>query len=135
MFFQFLICIVPDEVLQKRCARFSMRHNAGGILTHVDGTSISAIGYLPQDIIGKSVMDFYHPSDMELIKDAYATVAFNSTLKISPLYRSKPYRFQIQNGCYITMETEWTSIRNPRSNHLESIIGYNRVLRGIKYIR
>lgn len=106
-----------------------MRHTADGILTHVDGTSVAAIGYLPQDIVGKSIMDFYHPSDMALMKDIYETVALNS-VKESKLWRSKPYRFQIQNGCYITLETEWTSILNQWSHQMEFVIGHNRVLQG-----
>lgn len=129
MTFFIVYSTVPDEILQNSCTQFSMRHTAGGILTHVDGTSVAAIGYLPQDMIGKSVMDFYHPGDMALMKDVYETVAVNS-VKNSTLYRSKPYRFQIQNGCYITLETEWTSIINPWSHQLEFIIGHNRVLRG-----
>lgn len=47
-------------------------------------------------------------------------------------FYSKPYRFLINNGSWITLETEWTSFVNPWSKKLEFIIGHNRVLKGPK---
>jgi period circadian protein len=29
------------------------------------------LGYLPHDILGKSVLDFYHPEDLPLLKEVY----------------------------------------------------------------
>lgn len=43
---------------------------------------------------------------------------------------SKPYRFLIQNGCYILLETEWTSFVNPWSRKLEFVVGHHRVFQG-----
>jgi period circadian protein len=31
------------------------------------------LGYLPQDMLGKCVLEFYHPEDMPFIKDIYQT--------------------------------------------------------------
>lgn len=124
-----LISTVPDEILSHRSPKFSTRHTALGILSHVDGTSVAAFGYLPQDIIGKPIMDFYHPDDLEMLKTIYETVMQNGQTA-GASFCSRPYRFLIRNGCYVTLETEWTSFVNPWSRKLEFVIGNHRVLIG-----
>lgn len=44
------------------------------------------------------------------------------------LFQSKPYRFLVQNGDYVTVETEWTSFVNPWTKKLEIIINHHRVI-------
>lgn len=61
--------LVPDEA--RRSAKFRMRHTASCILTHVDPDVVTNFGYLPQDMLGKSVFDFYHPEDMPFLKEVY----------------------------------------------------------------
>lgn len=117
-------------MLLERSPKFSTRHTASGLLTHVDGTSVSALGYLPQDIIGKPVMDFYHPNDMGLLKEIYETVMTKGQTA-GASFCSVPYRFLIKNGCYVMLETEWTSFINPWSRKLEFVIGHHRVVKGI----
>lgn len=41
------------------------------VYTHVDSEVVMYFGYLPQDIIGKSVFDFYHPEDLPYLKEVY----------------------------------------------------------------
>lgn len=113
---------------QRDNTKFTTRHTAGGILSSVDGTA-SLLGFLPQDMLGRKIMEFYHPEDMLLLKDVYETImAKGQTAGAS--FCGKPYRFLAHNGCYITVETEWSSFVNPWSHHLEFVIGYHRVLRG-----
>jgi hypothetical protein len=50
---------------------FVTRHLASCKLCHVDPESIPYLGYLPHDIQGKSVLDFYHPEDLPLLKEVY----------------------------------------------------------------
>lgn len=118
---------VPDEVLSSRSPKFSTRHTASGVLTHVDGASVGAFGYLPQDIIGRSIMNFYHPEDMALLKKTYGTV-MQKGKTAGASFCSQPYRFLIRNGNYIMLETEWTSFVNPWSRKLEFVNGHHRVL-------
>uniref|UniRef100_A0A7G3A994 Period circadian protein n=5 Tax=Lutzomyia TaxID=252607 RepID=A0A7G3A994_LUTLO len=119
----------PDEIMCHRSPKFSTRHTAAGILSHVEGNSVGAFGYLPQDMIGRSIMDFYHPEDFSYLREVYETVMrVGKTAGAS--FCSKPYRFLAHNGFYITLETEWTSFVNPWSRQLEFVIGHHRVLRG-----
>jgi period circadian protein 2 len=64
-----------------------------------------------------------------LLKDIYFTVMEKGQTK-GASFNSKPYRLRIQNGCYITMETEWTSFVNPWTRQLEFVIGHHHVLKG-----
>jgi period circadian protein 2 len=73
-------------------------------------------------------MEFYHPEDMPLLKEVYETILVKGQTGAS--FVGKPYRFLTHNGCYITVETEWSSFINPWSHHLEFVIGYHRVLKG-----
>ncbi|XP_017871031.1 PREDICTED: period circadian protein isoform X2 [Drosophila arizonae] len=123
---------VPDEILSPKSPKFAIRHTATAIISHVDNASVSALGYLPQDLIGRSIMDFYHHEDLAIMKDTYEKVMKKGQTAGSS-FCSKPYRFLIQNGCYILLETEWTSFVNPWSRKLEFVVGHHRVFQGPKH--
>ncbi|XP_011171926.2 period circadian protein isoform X2 [Solenopsis invicta] len=105
---------------------FTTRHTATCHLSHVDPDIVQYFGYLPQDMVGCSLFDFYHPEDLPFIKDIYETVM---RLEGSS-FRSKPYRFAVQNGGYVVLETEWSSFVNPWTKKLEFVVGQHRVLKG-----
>ncbi|XP_055318755.1 period circadian protein isoform X2 [Sitodiplosis mosellana] len=120
---------VPDEAMKKQNAKFTTRHTAAGILVHIDGTSVSAIGYMPQDIIGKSILDLFHPDDMIILKTA-SELLMKNTQVADGRVSTPPYRFLIKNGCYITLETKWTRVFNPWSRKLEFVNGDHCILKG-----
>lgn len=45
-------------------------------------------------------------------------------------FRSKPYRFIVQNGSFVVLETEWSSFINPWTKKLKFVVGQHRVLKG-----
>jgi len=60
---------------------FTTRHTATCHLCHVDPDVVQYFGYLPQDMVGRSLFDFYHPEDLPFIKDIYETVSMNPKRK------------------------------------------------------
>ncbi|KAG8187134.1 hypothetical protein JTE90_004880 [Oedothorax gibbosus] len=114
----------PEEI--PLMSAFTTRHTSSCHFSHVDGSAIPYIGYLPQDLIGLSIFDFYHIDDMPQLKDIYELVAKER----GSSFLSKPYRFKIQNGCYISLETEWSCFISPVTHKLEFVIGQHRVLKG-----
>lgn len=60
----------PDEI-PVNPAKFVTRHSASCHYGHMDSDAINYLGHLPQDLIGNSVLDYYHPEDMGLMKDIY----------------------------------------------------------------
>lgn len=63
----------PEETIISSV--FTTRHNATCYLSHVDPDVVQYFGYLPQDMVGRSLFDFYHPEDLPFIKDIYETVS------------------------------------------------------------
>ncbi|KYN27786.1 Period circadian protein [Trachymyrmex cornetzi] len=114
----------PEETIISSV--FTTRHTATCHLSHVDPDVVQYFGYLPQDMVGRSLFDFYHPEDLPFIKDIYGTV-----IKLEgSSFRSKPYRFAVQNGSCVILETEWSSFINPWTKKLEFVVGQHRVLKG-----
>lgn len=60
---------MPEE--RRKTPNFGMRHTAACIFSHVDPDVVTNFGFLPQDMLGKSVFDFYHPEDMPFLKELY----------------------------------------------------------------
>ena len=92
----------------------------------MDEMAIPYIGYLPQDIEGADIFNFYHPADLVFIKEAYENIMADQ----GKPFKSRPYRFKIKNGAYITVETNWSCFINPWSKKLEFIDGKHTVLKG-----
>ncbi|XP_076642718.1 period circadian regulator isoform X1 [Halictus rubicundus] len=114
----------PEETIISSI--FTTRHTATCHLSHVDPDVVQYFGYLPQDMVGRSLFDFYHPEDLPFIKDIYETVIRLEGAS----FRSKPYRFGVQNGSHVVLETEWSSFINPWTKKLEFVVGQHRVLKG-----
>ncbi|XP_073973608.1 period circadian regulator isoform X3 [Rhodnius prolixus] len=106
--------------------KFITRHSANCHLCHVDPGVTLYFGYLPQDILGRSVLDFYHPEDLHFMKEVYEAVMKEQ----GHPFKSKPHRFRCQNGGYALVETELSSFINPWTRKLEFIICQHTVLRG-----
>lgn len=65
---------------------------------------------------------------MLYLKEVYDTVITNGKTSGAP-FLSKPYRFLVQNGCYVSLETQWKSFINPWSQKMEYVSAH-RVLQG-----
>lgn len=67
----------PEETIISSI--FTTRHTETCHLSHVDPDVVQYFGYLPQDMVGRSLFDFYHPEDLPFIKDIYETVSMSLT--------------------------------------------------------
>ncbi|XP_025834340.1 period circadian protein-like, partial [Agrilus planipennis] len=119
--------VAPNE--EKNLPKFNMHHTAASTVTYVDSDIVKNFGFMPQDILGRSVFDFYHPEDMPLLKEVYEA-ALSQCQIAGAVYRSKPYRFAVQNGGFATIETDWSCFFNPWSRKLEIVIGMHNILKG-----
>ncbi|RZF35931.1 hypothetical protein LSTR_LSTR008501 [Laodelphax striatellus] len=106
---------------------FVTQHSTTMCLTHVDNDVIPYFGYMPHDMIGRSVFDFYHPDDLPYLKEVYKNVLKD---KSQPYRGGKPYRFRTQNGTYALVETDWCGFVNPWTKKLEFIIGQHYIVKG-----
>ncbi|XP_057701649.1 period circadian protein homolog 3 isoform X2 [Corythoichthys intestinalis] len=103
---------------------FTTTHSPGCVFLEVDDRAVPLLGYLPQDLIGTSLLTTIHPDDRALMLSMHRKV-----LKYAgqPPFEHSPVRLRCQNGDYITLDTSWSSFINPWSRKVAFIIGRHKV--------
>ena len=107
---------------------FVSKHTSQGKFSWFDECAISYTGHLPQNIIGADIFEYFHPADLVILKEAFDVVMAEPGKPC----KSKPLRFRINNGGYITISSWWSSFINPWSKQLEFIHGKHMVTQGPK---
>ncbi|XP_077384806.1 period circadian protein homolog 3 [Festucalex cinctus] len=112
----------PRIPMDKRI--FTTTHSPGCVFLEVDDRAVPLLGYLPQDLIGTSLLTSIHPEDRALLLSMHRKV-----LKYAgqPPFEHSPVRLRCQNGDYITLDTSWSSFINPWSRKVAFIIGRHKV--------
>uniref|UniRef100_A0AAR2LR19 PAS domain-containing protein n=1 Tax=Pygocentrus nattereri TaxID=42514 RepID=A0AAR2LR19_PYGNA len=106
---------------------FTTTHSPGCVFLEVDDRAVPLLGYLPQDLIGTSLLTCIHPEDRMLMLTMHRKV-----LKYAgqPPFEHSPVRFRSQNGDYVTLDSSWSSFVNPWSRKVAFIIGRHKVRTG-----
>ncbi|XP_062819495.1 aryl hydrocarbon receptor nuclear translocator 2 isoform X1 [Anolis carolinensis] len=99
---------------------FLSRHNSDGIITFVDPRCISVIGYQPQDLLGKDILEFCHPEDQNHLRES-----FQQVVKLKGQVLSVMYRFRTKNREWMLIRTSSFTFQNPYSDEIEYIICTN----------
>ncbi|XP_056590239.1 period circadian protein homolog 3 isoform X2 [Triplophysa dalaica] len=115
----------PRIPMDKRI--FSTTHSPGCVFLEVDDRVVPLLGYLPQDLIGTSILTCLHPDDRLLMLAMHRKI-----LKYAgqPPFEHSPIRFRCQNGDYVTLDSSWSSFINPWSRKVAFIIGRHKVHTG-----
>lgn len=109
---------------------FVSKHTSQGKFSWFDECATAFTGHLPQNIIGADIFDYFHPADLGIIKETFDAVM---SWPGKPC-KSKPYRFKVNNGGYVTITSWWNSFINPWSKQLEFIHGKHVVTQGPKVV-
>lgn len=112
----------PRIPMDKRI--FTTTHSPGCVFLEVDDRAVPLLGYLPQDLIGTSLLTCIHPDDRLLMLSMHRKVLKYAGQ--SPFEHS-PVRLRCQNGDHITLDTSWSSFINPWSRKVAFIIGRHKV--------
>ncbi|XP_069796311.1 aryl hydrocarbon receptor nuclear translocator-like isoform X4 [Narcine bancroftii] len=99
---------------------FLSRHSANGVFTFVDHRCLGTIGYQPQELLGKNIVEFAHPEDKDLLRDSFQQVI---TLKGQVL--SVMFRFQTKSRDWVVIRTSCFTFQNPYSDDIEYIVCTN----------
>ncbi|NWU61138.1 PER3 protein, partial [Pterocles burchelli] len=112
----------PRIPMDKRI--FTTTHTPGCVFLEIDDRAVPLLGYLPQDLIGTSILMYLHPEDRALMIAIHRKI-----LKFAgqPPFEHLPIRFCTQNGDYVTLDTSWSSFVNPWSRKVVFIIGRHKV--------
>ncbi|XP_073692821.1 aryl hydrocarbon receptor nuclear translocator 2-like [Garra rufa] len=106
---------------------FLSRHNSDGIITFVDPRCINVIGYQPQDLLGKDILEFCHPEDQSHLRES-----FQQVVKLKGQVLSVMYRFRMKNREWMLIRTSSFTFQNPYSDEIEYIICTNT---NVKYVK
>uniref|UniRef100_A0A8D0GAN0 Aryl hydrocarbon receptor nuclear translocator n=1 Tax=Sphenodon punctatus TaxID=8508 RepID=A0A8D0GAN0_SPHPU len=99
---------------------FISRHNTECVFTFVDHRCVATIGYQPQELLGKDIVDFCHPEDQQLLRDS-----FQQVVKLKGQVLSVMFRFRSKNREWLWMRTSSFTFQNPYSDEIEYIICTN----------
>ncbi|KAM8790473.1 period circadian protein homolog 3 [Rhynchonycteris naso] len=103
---------------------FTTTHTPGCVFLEIDERAVPLLGYLPQDLVGTSILTYLHPEDRSLMVAIHQKV-----LKYAghPPFEHSPIRFCTQNGDYIILDSSWSSFVNPWSRKVSFIMGRHKV--------
>lgn len=99
---------------------FLSRHNSDGVITFVDPRCISVIGYQPQDLLGKDVLEFCHSEDQSHLRES-----FQQVVKLKGQVLSAMYRFRTKSREWLLLRASSFSFHNPYSDEIEYVISTN----------
>ncbi|XP_053330695.1 aryl hydrocarbon receptor nuclear translocator isoform X2 [Spea bombifrons] len=99
---------------------FISRHSVDGMFTFVDHRCAATVGYQPQELLGKDIVEFAHPEDQQLLRDS-----FQQVVKLKGQVLSVMFRFRSKNREWLLMRTSSFTFQNPYSDEIEYIICTN----------
>ncbi len=96
------------------------RHTPDGIYLYASPASRSLLGYEPEEMIGRSLYDFFHPEDAAAFQRTQAIAG-----RLPPTF-SLSYRARHKNGNYIWLEMTSRIIRDSESGADQEIVVVSR---------
>uniref|UniRef100_A0A9J7ZJ44 Period circadian protein homolog 2 n=1 Tax=Cyprinus carpio carpio TaxID=630221 RepID=A0A9J7ZJ44_CYPCA len=112
--------IPPDKRI------FTTTHTPNCVFQDVDERAVPLLGFLPQDLIGTSLLLHLHPSDRPIMLAVHRKIL----QYVGQPFDHSSIRFCVRNGEYITLDTSWCSFVNPWSRKVSFVIGRHKVCMG-----
>nr|CAD7401740.1 unnamed protein product [Timema cristinae] len=106
-----------------RPIQFISRHAMDGKFLFVDQRATLVLGFLPQELIGTSMYEYYQHEDIPHLAKSHKTV-----LQSPQKTTTQVYRFRSKEGCYIRLQSEWKSFRNPWTKDVEYLVAKNSLV-------
>jgi diguanylate cyclase (GGDEF)-like protein/PAS domain S-box-containing protein len=104
------------ELLADTLGELASRHSPDGKYTYVSAGSRELTGYEPEELVGRSSLDFIHPEDLDDVRGAYAAMLKgNDRIDVR-------YRFRRKDGAYIECETTARAIRDAAGEIVEMVV-------------
>lgn len=96
------------------------RHAPDGTYLYVSPSVQHMLGYFPDEVVGRSAYDFFHPDDVGAIEDSH-----DSILQ-TPRTTTVQYRARHKNGQWVWLETISQAIRDPGTGDVVEILANTR---------
>ncbi|OXU19619.1 hypothetical protein TSAR_003084 [Trichomalopsis sarcophagae] len=106
--------------LRLRNIEFVSRHAIDGKFLFVDQRATMVLGFLPQELQGTSMYEYYHHDDIPHLAKSHKA-ALQSTERVN----TQVYRFRSKEASFVRLNSEWRSFRNPWTKEIEYLIAKN----------
>ncbi|XP_063047819.1 endothelial PAS domain-containing protein 1b [Engraulis encrasicolus] len=105
---------------------FLSRHTMDMKFTYCDDRVTELMGYSPEDLLGRSIYEFYHALDSDSVTKSHQNLCTKGQAV------SGQYRMLAKHGGYVWVETQGTVIYNSRNSQPQCIVCVNYVLSDIE---
>ncbi|XP_060535260.1 protein cycle isoform X2 [Cylas formicarius] len=106
-----------------RPIQFVSRHTLDGKFLFVDQRATLVLGFLPQELLGTSMYEYYHHDDMDAMASRHK-MALQATAHLV----TGPYRFRTKDGAFVRLQSEWRAFKNPWTKEFEYLISKNSLV-------
>ncbi|KAM9294658.1 hypoxia-inducible factor 1-alpha [Gastrophryne carolinensis] len=104
---------------------FLSRHSLDMKYSYCDERVTELVGYEPDELLGKSVYEYYHALDSDHLTKAHHDMFTKGQVTTGQ------YRMLAKKGGYVWVETQATVIYNTKNNQPQCIVCVNYVLSGV----
>ncbi|KAJ8299211.1 hypothetical protein KUTeg_023271 [Tegillarca granosa] len=111
------------DSINLRPIEYTSRHSIDGKFTYIDQGATVLLGYLPQELLGTSVYEYYHQDDIMEMAEVHRKV-----LKTKEKFKTNVYRFKSKDGSFLHLRSVCFSFRNPWTKEVEYIVSKNTVV-------
>ncbi|XP_025408228.1 protein cycle isoform X3 [Sipha flava] len=113
---------ILSDLVKPPC--FTSKHTIDGKFLSVDQRVTYIVGYLPQELLGTSMYEYFHQDDISRLVDIH-----KATLQECKPKNTETYKFRAKNKTYVHLRSEWKSFRNPWTKDIEFIVATNILTR------
>ncbi|XP_014610302.1 PREDICTED: aryl hydrocarbon receptor nuclear translocator-like protein 1, partial [Polistes canadensis] len=103
-----------------RTIEFISRHAMDGKFLFVDQRATLVLGFLPQELLGTSMYEYYHHDDIPHLAESH-----KAALQSSERVTTQVYRFRNKSSNFVRLQSEWKSFKNPWTKDIEYLIAKN----------
>jgi PAS domain S-box-containing protein len=90
-------------------------HTPDGDYTYVSGMCREMLGYEPEELLGTSPYEYFHPDDLELIQSRHSDALH------TPEITTMRYRSRRKDGTYTWFESRMRTLRNGENGEIEEL--------------
>ena len=108
------------RLLAENATDLISRHSPEGIYLYASPACRKLLEYQPEELIGHSAYDFFHPEDMASVKASHQTLLAEGEVSLVS------YRIRRRNGDYIWFETTAHAVRDPQTGEVRELVAVSR---------
>ncbi|XP_025267071.1 protein cycle isoform X2 [Camponotus floridanus] len=114
---------LPSRKPHLRPIQFVSRHAMDGKFLFVDQRATPVLGFLPQELLGTSMYEYYHHDDIPHLAESH-----KAALQTPERITTQIYRFRSKDANFVRLQSEWKSFRNPWTKDIEYLIAKNSAI-------